>query len=65
MNGQKFTRLSRKGSAWSTEVRATAVWSRLTDTIRKDLALGISESITAQEMIQHWKEEAQRILSEL
>lgn len=57
--------LAERAPAWSTEVRATAVWSRLTDTIRKDLALGISESITAQEMIQHWKEEAQRILSEL
>jgi alpha-1,4-digalacturonate transport system substrate-binding protein len=57
--------LAERAPAWSTTVRATAVWSRITDTIRKDIALGITGQMTAKQMIQHWKSEAERVKGEL
>ena len=53
--------LAERAPAWTTEVRANAVWSRLTDTIRKDISLGITGQMTAEEMIEHWKTEAERV----
>ena len=57
--------LAERAPAWSTTVRATAVWSRITDTIRKDISLGITGQMTAKQMIQHWKSEAERVKGEL
>ena len=53
--------LAERAPAWSTKVRANVVWSRLTETIRKDITLGITGQMTAKEMIDHWKSEAARV----
>jgi len=59
-----FSKLGERAPVWTAITRANVIWSKLYDVVRKQIALGITGEVTAEEIVKNLRSEYEKIKSE-